>query len=308
MIITRIQGGLGNQMFQYACGRAIAHGKGVPLKLDTTQFEEYSGSRPRPYQLGAFNISAPIATKWDYIFSGLPSMRYRSIFARIVRKIFDMVDTRRPLTSRKIVIEKDFSFMPEIFNIRNNSLLVGNWQSEKYFLHIEDIIRKEFTLKEGFGSEGQKFANMISAEKRGAPVSFHVRRGDSVSVTASMNFHGSPDISYYRDAARLMREKAGSVVFYVFSDDIPWVREHLLAELEPAVIVSSPKIKDAEDILLMSKCRHNIIAHSSFSWWGAWLNPHADKIVIGPRRWYKKDVDTSDLTPSSWIRINNVLM
>jgi Glycosyl transferase family 11 len=303
MIITRIQGGLGNQMFQYACGLSIASAKGVPLKLDIARHEIKS----RPFQLNDFNISTAIATPSDFLRADIPSME-QTLLARIVRKIIRYVDRRRPMTARRLVFESRVTFIPELFNVRDNCLLIGNWQSEKYFTSIADAIRKEFTLKNGFGAEAERFVRMIAEETRGVPVSLHIRRGDVVAVERFANFHGSPDISYYRDAVALMRKKVGNAVFYIFSDDVPWVREQLLAELQPAVIVSSPAIKDAEDIVLMSRCHHHIVAHSSFSWWGAWLNPRTDKVVIGPKRWYKQDIDTSDLTPPSWIRIENTMV
>lgn len=307
MIITRVQGGLGNQMFQYATGLCIARAKGVPMKLDLSWFDEAHEGAPRPYQLSVFNISAPTATPLDFLRAGVPSQR-RNPVATLVRRIVRFLDDRRLITKRKIILESTPAFIPELFHVRDNCLLNGNWQSEKYFSSIAETVRKEFTLKNGFGEEAEKFAKMIEQEKRGVPISLHIRRGDSVSIARSMSFHGSPDISYYRDAVALMRQKVGGAVFYIFSDDVPWVQEHLLAELEPAVLVSSPAIKDAEDIVLMSLCHHHIVAHSSFSWWGAWLNSRTDKVVIGPKRWYKQEVDTSDLTPASWLRIENTLL
>ncbi|MFZ2983600.1 MAG: alpha-1,2-fucosyltransferase, partial [Minisyncoccia bacterium] len=238
MIISRIQGGLGNQMFQYACGLSVARAKGVPFKLDIAEHNVAS----RPYQLSDFNISAEPATPQDFAQAGIPSMS-QSLSARIIRKIVRLRDATRPLTSQKVVLESRASFIPELFSVRDNCLLNGNWQSEKYFVSIADTIRKEFTLKNGFGTEAEKFAQMIREEKRGVPVSLHVRRGDVVAIPRFASFHGSPDISYYRDAVKLMREKVGNPVFYVFSDDIPWVEEHLLPELMPAVVVSSPGIK-----------------------------------------------------------------
>ncbi|MFZ2167326.1 MAG: alpha-1,2-fucosyltransferase, partial [Minisyncoccia bacterium] len=239
MIVVRIQGGLGNQMFQYACGLSVARAKGVPMKLDLSWFDEVQDGAPRPYQLGVFNITTPVAAPHDFLRAGIPSQR-RNLLATLVRKAIRFLDNHRTLSRRRVVLEPGTTFLPELFNVRDNCLLNGNWQSEKYFSSIADTIRKEFTLKNGFGVEAEKFARMIQEEKRGVPVSLHIRRGDSVSIAHSMNFHGSPDISYYRDAVKLMREKVGNPVFYVFSDDIPWVEEHLLPELMPAVVVSSP--------------------------------------------------------------------
>ncbi|MDE1925195.1 MAG: alpha-1,2-fucosyltransferase [Patescibacteria group bacterium] len=306
MIIARIQGGLGNQLFQYACGLSIARAKGVPFKLDLSSFDEVQKGDPRPYQLTQFSITAPRTTPFDFLRAGIPSLR-RNLLATLLRKAFRLFDDRRPLEKRALIFEPRPSFLPELFSVRDNCVLIGNWQSEKYFTAIADTVRKEFILKDGFGAEAEAFARMIADETRGVPVSLHVRRGDKADVPRLVNFHGSLDISYYRDAAARMKEKVGAVVFYIFSDDIPWVKKHLLSGLGPAVIVSAPGISDAEDITLMSRCRHHIVAHSSFSWWGAWLNPRSDKVVIGPKRWYKQEVDTSDLMPSSWIQIENEL-
>jgi hypothetical protein len=306
MIITRIQGGLGNQMFQYATGLSVARTKGVEMKLDLSWFDETHEGAPRPYQLDAFAVTAHRATALDFLHAGIPSQR-RNLFASLLRSIVRFIDERLPFTKRKIILEPSTVFHPELFDVRDSCLLNGNWQSEKYFLAIADTVRKEFQLKNGLRNAAQAMAHTIREEKRGVPVSLHIRRGDSVSIAHSMQFHGSPAITYYRDAVALMREKVGNPVFYIFTDDVPWVTEHLLPELLPAVIVSSPDITDPEDITLMSHCHHHIVAHSSFSWWGAWLNPKEDKVVIGPKNWYKKNIDTTDLTPSSWIRIENTL-
>lgn len=303
MIITCIQSGLGNQMFQYACGLAIAKHKGVPLKIQIIEKDAHF----RPYQLDDFNISAPKVRLLDYIRAGIPPMGYGPV-ATLTRRIFRMLDNRKPPLKRKIILEPQTRFTEQMFDVPNDCAITGNWQTEKYFASITRVIRKEFTLKRGFGTEASQYAKKIIGERRGAPVSMHIRRGDSVSQPHSMDFHGSPDATYYLETAKLIREKVGAVVIYVFSDDPKWVNENIIAQLAPAVTVSSPGISGAEDIILMSLCNHHIIAHSSFSWWGAWLNQNPDKIVLRPKRWYKKDIDTRDLTPASWIQVDNNLI
>jgi hypothetical protein len=162
------------------------------------------------------------------------------------------------------------------------------------------MVRKEFTLKEPLSAISQEYTNKILDTKNA--VSIHIRRGDYVLNTSTNKHHGVCNLDYYEAAVEYIREKIESLTFFIFSDDIAWVKENL--KLDNAVFVSSPEIKDYEELILMSKCKHNIIANSSFSWWGAWLNQNPDKIVIAPRQWTtKKTADELDILPKSWIQI-----
>jgi len=173
------------------------------------------------------------------------------------------------------------------------------FQSEKYFINISDNIRQESTLKKLLSNKAQESLSNI---KNNNSISLHIRRGDYVTDKNTNMFHGTCDVGYYEKAISLIKEKVDSPVFFVFSDDIAWAKDNLKGS--EFVFVSSPEIEDAEELVLMSKCKHNIIANSSFSWWGAWLNSNLDKIVIAPQKWFNdKKANKNQILPEKWIRI-----
>lgn len=191
---------------------------------------------------------------------------------------------------------------PEIIEAPNSSYLVGWWQNEKYFEDIRDIILDEFTPKAAPSEANQKYLDEINKSNA---VAIHVRRGDYVTNKNANVFHGLAPIDYYKQSIKYMQDKVGSPRFFVFSDDIAWCKENLPLG-DDAVFVEGNSGKQAyEDIRLQQTCKHNIIANSSFSWWGAWLNDHKDKIVIAPKIWFQ-DQDANSKTqivPEGWVRI-----
>jgi hypothetical protein len=178
----------------------------------------------------------------------------------------------------------------------------GFYQSEKYFKDIENIIREEFTLKNPLRDTSKKWEENIDLSP--ISVSIHIRRGDYVSNPKTNKYHGLCDVEYYKKAIELLENKIGKEFeIFVFSDDIDWAKNNLSFN-QKTDFVSSPEIPDYEEMYLMSLCKHNIIANSTFSWWGAWLNKNPDKIVIAPEKWnnkYKKEY--KDLIPPGWIKI-----
>lgn len=173
------------------------------------------------------------------------------------------------------------------------------FQNEKYFRDIADKIKQEFVLKDALSVGAQMFSKQIAASNS---VSVHVRRGDYVSDEKTKTYQGVCGMEYYLKAVALIKEKVASPVFFVFSDDIDWTRKNFTGG--EFVFVSAPAIKDCEEIYLMSKCKHNIIANSSFSWWGAWLNDNPDKIVVAPGKWFNdKKANNNDIVPAGWIKI-----
>lgn len=173
------------------------------------------------------------------------------------------------------------------------------FQSEKYFKDIEKTIRKEFSLRRPFRAEAENWAKKNSSTQS---VSVHIRRSDYL-WEKHKNIHGILPIQYYLDAAKIIAEKIPNAVFYVFSDDIPWAKENLKLPY-PIEFVSSEKISGPEEMILMSVCKNNIIANSSFSWWGAWLNNQPNKIVITPKNWFIDKTKTpNDVIPNNWTRI-----
>jgi hypothetical protein len=182
----------------------------------------------------------------------------------------------------------------------------GFYQSEKYFKNIADVIRQDFKLLNKM-SWGAQMA-YDSMQKVTIPVSVHIRRGDYVQNAKTNQIYGSCSPEYYNKALATLAEKLGEdaakeMHLFVFSDDIEWVKNNLPLPY-PATFVSNPSIQDYEELTLMSKCNHHIVANSSFSWWGAWLNPSSQKIMIAPAKWTNgKPSSYKDIVPNSWTKI-----
>jgi hypothetical protein len=285
MIIIKLKGGLGNQLFQYAFGRFLAEKNKDILKIDIEGLEQTTKDTQRKFLLEKFNISSPIAEiqeieKIKYPFGFLSKIK-RGIDSKIFRKFH-------------------VNFEPELLKLNADIYLDGFFQSELYFKNIEDIIRKELTLKDPLSPLAQEFANQIKSNSQS--VSIHIRRGDYVSNSSAHKHHGTCDIKYYKHAILKIKESVSSPAFFIFSDDIEWVKENL--KIDDATYVSNPNLTECEELLLMSYCSHNIIANSTFSWWGAWLNQNENKIVIAPQKWLNTDISKQpDIIPSTWIKI-----
>ncbi|MFH0972649.1 MAG: alpha-1,2-fucosyltransferase, partial [Patescibacteria group bacterium] len=186
----------------------------------------------------------------------------------------------------------------EILKLKDDIFLDGYWQTEKYFKDIEDIIRSEFTLKTEYSNLNPELIAKISSCNS---VSMHIRRGDYITNQNTNEFHGICFLDYYKKAINLIAEKFPNPTIFIFSDDLKWCKENIKIKY-PIVFVKGNK--NYEDLIMMSKCSHNIIANSSFSWWGAWLNNNPNKIVIAPQKWLNNpNINYSDIIPSTWIKI-----
>lgn len=290
---------MGNQLFQYALGRALSSKNGERLKFEISYFK----TGARKYSLGKFNIpeaQSGFADESDLQNIGVPEVYNKSLFARIKRKFFRITEYFKPISQKKFILEPYFHFCPDILNIKGSAYLSGVWQSEKYFISSESEIRKEVTLKETPSGEAKDWLQKIACCNA---VSLHVRRGDYVKSKKSNQFHGLCTPEYYQNAIEFISQKIPNPVFFVFSDDILWAKNNLKI-CYPVCYVSSETLPDYEELIIMSKCNHNIIANSSFSWWGAWLNTNKDKVVIAPRKWFNSHTASPvDLIPDSWIKI-----
>ena len=291
MIICNIIGGLGNQMFQYAAGLARSVKLGVPLKLDARDFSGYKLHQGFELQR-LFNIHAEIASDND-ISAILGWQKFK-----LMRRIF-----RRPqlkqFRHKNYVVEPHFSYWNEFNHLKNNSYLDGYWQSEQYFMEFADKIRAEFTFKLPFSEKNAEIAANISQVNA---VSLHVRRGDYVS-NAKNAYIGLCSLQYYKMAIDHINREVNQPVFFVFSDDINWVKDSLVLDTKSVFVDHNSGEESYNDVRLMSLCKHHIIANSSFSWWGAWLNPNPNKIVIAPKKWFASGIKTSDLIPKSWVTL-----
>ena len=292
MVISNIIGGLGNQMFQYAAGRALALRKGTDHFLDISGFESYG--LHQGFELRSiFSCPARIASKTD-----VKSMLGWQASPRIRRML------SQPLLSslrrKEMIVEPSFGYWTGIGSVPANSYLIGYWQSEKYFEDHASAIRSEFAFKPPLDGLNQEIVGRIRLSNA---VSLHVRRGDYAKNPKTLAVHGLCSPDYYRAAIRHAADRITSPRFFVFSDDIEWARENLALDF-PCEFIDHNKGKESyKDMQLMSLCRHHIIANSSFSWWGAWLNPDPQKIVIAPQKWFANGTAVNDLLPERWLKL-----
>ncbi|MFH1827617.1 MAG: alpha-1,2-fucosyltransferase [bacterium] len=286
MIITKLIGGLGNQMFQYVAGRRAAIANKTELNFDITGYVHQVGITKREYMLHIFRIDEKFATQKEIVEFKRSILFFERIFSR---------------HSQLYVKEKHFHFDPDILTIPDNTYLEGYWASEKYFKNIEDIIRKEFIFKDKPDTINQK---MISRIRHCNSISIHVRRSDYIADPKTHNFHGVCGLGYYKKAVSFITKKAINPFFFVFSDDPYWCQTNLRFPSPTVYVTHNLGNKDYEDMRLMSTCKHNIIANSSFSWWSAWLNNNPNKMVITPKKWFNiSSINTSDLIPKQWLKI-----
>jgi len=295
MIIVRILGGLGNQLFQYAMGRAVAYRNNLELKLDLSLQDNYS---LRSYELNFFNIEADIATKKEiYYFK----VYRRQVITRAVNKARRIL---LPRYKQKVIKQRGLLFDPDILKVKGSTYLSGDWQSEKYFIDIADSIRKEFTIKNQPDEVNTLLLKKIDSTNA---VSLHIRRGDYASNPKTRKFHGVLDLDYYIHALDLITRQNKDAHVFVFSDDIPWARQNFKISLPVDFIDHNGSDKGYEDLRLMSHCKHHIIANSTFSWWGAWLAENPNKMVIAPRRWFAEiemiEIQKMKIVPEGWIQI-----
>jgi hypothetical protein len=292
MVVTKITGGLGNQMFQYAFGRRLSLQWNVPLKLDMSELESGRLTTSRNYELHHFNVVQ------DFANAGELKAVKLDLHGRVMNKLLIGIQEKVWRIKSSHFIENGNVTALQAGNARP-VYLDGYWQSEKYFIQYADIIRKEFTVKDEWDDQNKQILNSIL---NADAVSIHIRRGDYVTNAVTNKFHGTCDIDYYQKAIALVEERIEAPVYYIFSDDLPWAKEHLVFNKGTAHFVDSNADAAFMDIMLMSNCKYNIIANSTFSWWGAWLNNNPGKLVIAPKKWFNHK-DDSDIIPDTWMKI-----
>jgi hypothetical protein len=297
MIIVQLSGGLGNQMFQYAAGRYLSLKYKTDLKLDLSFLLDRTPRRDfvfRDYDLGIFKIDPIIAIKNEEINLGIKARRIK----RVLYNMKQRMNHNLPVYVR----ESQYKFDSKYFSVPSHAYLEGYWQSEDYFKEIESTIRKDFSFKEHLDAKGSDLARNISLANS---VCMFVRRGDYLSLKNTNMYHGFCEKEYYFQSFRLISDKTTNPELFIFSDDLEWCRSYLKFDV-PTYFVDKAYsgINYGHKLHLMTLCRHFIISNSSFGWWGAWLNPDPNKIVIAPKQWYKNSkMDTSRLIPKEWIRL-----
>ncbi len=288
MIVVRLFGGLGNQLFQYAAGRRLAHTHGAELVLDLAWYEHTpSTNTGREFELFHYPITARTTFGAEAFWCKLHSNR-------LLR--------RMPFIPRRwrSFREKGFDFDNLVLGLPDGTYLDGYWQSYRYFEDVADLIRVEFMPTQPPGCKDKDMQEIIVNTES---VSLHVRRGDYVTQKAAAFVHGACSLDYYRVALTKLASLVRHSHLFIFSDDVEWARKNIKSP-GPITFVDHNGPKEAfQDLRLMAQCKHHVIANSSFSWWGAWLNPRRQKIVIAPEVWFANCRPTPTLVPSTWIRL-----
>ncbi len=282
MIVVRLVGGLGNQMFQYATGLSVAENLGADLFIDNSWFKKpLQNETPRKYELDKFNIENKIVNPKNY------TLKTEGFFSKLYK-------IGKP--SLNYYKEKSFRYDPNFKYIKNNTYLDGYFQSEKYFKNIRPSVMRKFEILDKISDKSK---DLIGLTKKYDSVSIHVRRGDYVSNKNANEFHGILSQDYYKKAIGVISKKVNKPRFFIFSDEIDWVKDNF--DLPQNSFFVDHSKSGIEDLRIMIECKHNIIANSSFSWWGAWLGKYEGKKVLAPKHWFKDNsIDTSDLFPSNW--------
>jgi len=286
MIVSRLIGGLGNQMFQYAAGRALALRRGVSFGIDIRAFADY---KTHTFGMQCFSVNLNEAPSWL-----LPNPPAEGRLQRMLRRLMP--------TPLNVYSEKTFTFDAAVLSLPDGVYLDGYWQTEKYFADFSDLIRSDLTVRHAPSAANQAWLGRIA---QAHSVSLHIRRGDYISNPAAAAVHGTCDIGYYERAVAYLRHATGvDPVLFVFSDDPDWVAANLCLPYQMHLIRDNDASANYEDLRLMTACHHHIVANSSFSWWGAWLDGRPDSITIAPVRWFVRDApDARDLVPQRWVRL-----
>ncbi|MBM3826469.1 MAG: alpha-1,2-fucosyltransferase [Verrucomicrobia bacterium] len=283
-VTSVIDGGVGNQMFQYAAARALSHRLGAELTLDVRRLNHRAH---RAFGLADFKL-APSCR----ILAEGPPGKPPGRFGRLVRSALGV---------RDYFAEKTFAYDPAVLGLAAPVTLDGYFQSERYFREEAALIRADFEPK---ASLAEAIDWRAACFPPGPTASLHVRRGDYVEAK-NQAYHGLATLAYYERALAILAERTAVMpTICVFTDDPGWVRANLPLP-RGTRYVSEHTSAALEDLILMSRCTHHVTANSSFSWWGAWLNPRADKIVITPAQWFQPGagLDTRDLRPTSWLAV-----
>lgn len=287
MIIVKIIGGLGNQMFQYALGRSLEKKTGKDLKLDINGFSEY---KLHNYGLNNFVLNCQFVDINELM--------------QVDNKYYNKINKLLPNfihIGYKKVLENSFAYSNCISNLRDNVYLDGYWQSEKYFNSIRNILLEDFKFKQSPSLPNLNILNHINDCNS---ISVHIRRGDYINNAKTLQKHGVTSLEYYRKAINYIIERIDKPFFFIFSDDINWAKQNLFLKHPTIFVDINNSSNNYEDLRLMKNCKNNIIANSSFSWWGAWLNEFSDKIVVAPKNWFNDNtIETKDIIPENWITL-----
>lgn len=274
MKIVRVIGGLGNQMFQYAFYLALCK-RYKNVKLDTSAYKHY---KLHDYQI-------------EDIFNLIQLKHANKLEVSLFR-----------FNKNWNIIKEDTFYHPEVMDIKGFRYYSGYWNSENYFSDVINNVRISFRFKNKLSDKNQEIVNEIENTNS---VSIHIRRGDYVNSEVNQKIYGNIcTLEYYKKAVKKIEEYVQNPNYFIFSNDIEWCKDNLEINNSKFINWNSGK-ENYIDMQLMSLCKNNIIANSSFSWWGAWLNENKNKIVISPSKFFNEILPSNmnTLIPSDWFKI-----
>lgn len=293
MIVARIDGGLGNQMFQYAYGYYLAKLHDTQLHLDLSS---YRTQPAHGYLLDRFQISGIEA---DERLRGripskyLPADQKPGWYAAAWH-------WRNSLRRHK---ESPFGYHHRHLQVPDERYLVGYWQSEQFFPGIEEDLQQQFQLSNQLSPSSRRIAERMETS---ASIALHVRRGDYVTTPSARLLYSPIGLDYYRQCVFDWASYRSNAAIFVFSNDLLWCRQNLSFPWPVHYVEHNNHLRPEEDLVLLSRARCCVIANSTFSWWAAWLNRHADKTVFAPRHWFQPgSFNDQDIVPTSWIKVQN---
>jgi hypothetical protein len=246
-------------------------------------------------------IRAAPATTAELAAFGVSAENAGGVASRALARLPQL---RRWLTPEALptYTEPSFAYDASVHLLRAPVYLNGYWQSERYFADIADQLRQDFTLRAP--PDAANAAMLAQIQAAPAAVSLHVRRGDYVSNPTTAQYHGVCSLAYYHAAIDYIAAQVAQPHYFLFTDDPAWVADNLKSNFPTTLVQINSADRGMCDMALMRACRHHIIANSSFSWWGAWLNPAPDKLVVAPQKWFSgAGHSTADLVPASWVRL-----
>ncbi len=291
MITIRIFGGLGNQLFQYAFGRSLALKEKADLCLDYYD------------QIIRTDFDGENLTKITDVFDLPVKLSIGKTRKDFVNRFHlghaDQLFTKIYLKTRYIIDENSNDYYDKQVKINKAAYVMGYWQSEEYFADIKEVIKKEYKFKiEDQISSLDIYKKLVTTNSVGVHI-----RGKDYLVNP---IYGRCDFSYYLNAIELIRKTNPDLKVFIFTDDLNYVNQNFqpLLKFSEIVNVQTKFKQDILELLLMSKCRHNIICNSSFSWWGAWLNNNPNKIIVAPQKWFiHPDYSSEKLIPAQWVKL-----
>jgi hypothetical protein len=298
MACIQIVGGLGNQMFQYAFGRYVSIETNSKLIMDISLLEkDIEGVTKWEFGMSIFNFHADIGSE-----KNLKPFR-QSFLIKLFKKLVYLISIGK-INDSQFLTESDFEKDQRLFLRKSHrKTIVGYWQSEDYFRIAESEIRNDLKFINKLSKRNSDLKDSIVSTNS---VSIHIRRGDYISNKGANKTHGTCSPDYYVRAIDYLTSKISDPYFYFFSDDINWVKDNFKLDFQHKLIDWNHGKESYIDMQMMSYCKHNIIANSSFSWWGAWLNDNSVKIVVAPKIWFRdkvKNKKANKILPDSWIRL-----